>query len=53
MNWQKKELRLIVIQKNGDFVPLYTKINEAANKFFQMQVDTSAIDEYTGRLESK
>ncbi len=51
INWRKKELRLIVIQINGSLKLLYDKINEASNKFFNMQVDTSAIDEYTGRLK--
>lgn len=51
VNWRTKELRLIVIQMNGSFKSLYTKIDEAAQKFFQMQIDSSGVDGYTGRLE--
>ena len=51
VNWRTKELRLIVVQLNGSPRPWNTAIGKAANKFFRMNVDDSATEAYTGRLQ--
>ena len=50
VNWKKKELRLLVVQLNGQPRPWNGAISKAANKFFSMKVDDSGTEAYTGRL---
>lgn len=51
VNWRKKELRLKVVQLNGSPRPWDKHINNAANKFFKMQIDDSGTEAYTGRMK--
>lgn len=51
VNWKAKELRLKVVQLNGQPRPWDAEIAKAANKFFAMKVDDSGTEAYTGRLK--
>ena len=51
VNWRKKELRLWVVQQNGKPGAWVKAWKQAQEKFFAAQEDTSAGDEYTGRLK--
>ena len=51
VNWRTKELRLKVVQLNGNPRPWDKEISKAADKFFKMQIDDSDTAAYTGRLK--
>ena len=51
VNWRKKELRMWVVQQNGKPGAWGKAWSKAADKFFAATEDTSASDEYTGRLK--
>ena len=49
VNWQKKQLRLWVVQQNGDLKMWRKKWQDISEKFFQSAIDNSAADAFTGR----
>ncbi len=51
VNWKKKELRLKVVQLNGQPRPWDAGISRAAKKFFSAKIDDSGTEAYTGRLK--
>jgi len=51
INWHKKELRLWVVQLQGNPRPWDAKMSEAADKFFNQAVDDSGVKAYTGRMK--
>ena len=51
VNCEKKQLMMWVVQVTGNQRPLNTLRQEAANKFFATDLDNSAADAYTGRME--
>ncbi len=51
VNWRKKELRLWVVQLNGNPRPWNKAWNNAVNKFFKAEIDDSGIAAYTGRMK--
>ena len=51
VNWQKKQLSLIVIKVLGNYTLMRNNLTHAANKFFAAEIDTSGVDAYTGRME--
>ena len=50
INWHKKELKLWVVQVVGG-QPWNGAVQQAAEKFFNQDIDTSSIDAYTGRTK--
>jgi CubicO group peptidase (beta-lactamase class C family) len=50
VNWHKKQLKLWVVQVNGN-QPWTGDVAKAAEKFFSQTIDTSGIDAYTGRTK--
>ena len=50
VNWHKKELRLLVVQFDGDY---YVRdiVAKAAERFFSHKVDDSGVNAYTGRMK--
>ena len=50
VNWQKKQLRLWVVQRAGGEQPWKKEVDQAAVKFFSQDLDTSGTDAYTGRI---
>ena len=50
VNWHKKQLRLWVVQINGE-QPWNKAMDEAAKGFFSQSVDSEKIKEYTGRMK--
>ena len=50
VNWHKKELRLLVVQFDGDY---YVRdiMAKAAERFFNHKVDDSGVNAYTGRMK--
>ena len=51
VNWHKKQLKLWVVQLNGNPRPWDKAKNEAADRFFREKIDNSGVDAYTGRTE--
>ena len=52
VNWQKRQLRLWVVQYNGKYpYPWSRKWGYANDKFFAQKVNTAEGDAYTGRLK--
>ena len=50
VNWQKKQLRLWVVQMRGSSI-WRKEWEKAADKFFKAKIDNSAINAYTGRIK--
>ena len=51
VNWQKKQLSLLVVQVLGGYTLMRNNLARAAQKFFATEIDTSAVDAFTGRME--
>ena len=51
VNWHKKTLKLWAVQLGGQPRPWDKAREEAANKFFNAQLDTSSEKAYTGRVK--
>ena len=51
INWKTKQLRLWVVQLNGQPRPWGTAWHKAAETFFSDKVDASGVNAYTGRLQ--
>ena len=51
VNWHRKQLKLWIVQMNGDKLPWEKARDEAADEFFKAKADNSGIDAYTGRTE--
>ena len=51
VNWQKKQLRLWVVQRATGPQPWKEEIDKAAEKFFSQSFGKSGVDAYTGRLD--
>ncbi len=49
VNWHKKQLKLWVVQLNGNPRPWDRARDNAQNKFFSVKVDNKNADAYTGR----
>ena len=49
VNWQKKQLRLWIVQQNGNAGVWRKKWQSASEQFFKAAIDNSGIDAYTGR----
>ncbi len=49
VNWHKKQLKLWVVQLNGNPRPWDKAKNEALDKFFSVKIDNTTSDAYTGR----
>lgn len=50
VNWHKKELKLWVVQLNGGPRPWDHDREEAEKAFFEAEIDNSAVNAYTGRV---
>ena len=50
VNWHKKELRLLVVQFDGDYY-IRDIVAKAAERFFNHKVDDSGVNAYTGRMK--
>ncbi len=51
VNWRKKQLKLWVVQLNGNPRPWDKARSAAADEFFKAKADNSAADAYTGRVK--
>ena len=51
VNWHRKQLKLWVVQLNGNPRPWDAARYKAADDFFKAQADNSAADAYTGRVK--
>ena len=51
VDWQKKYLRLWVVQLNGGPRPWDGAWKKAVSKFFAAKIDSSGVEAYTGRLK--
>lgn len=51
VNWQKKQLRLWVVQLNGSPRPWDQQWQKATYKFFAAKIDDGGVGAYTGRLK--
>lgn len=51
VDWQKKQLRLWVVQLNGGPRPWDSAWKKAVNKFFAAKIDNSNVEAYTGRMK--
>ena len=51
VNWRRKQLKLWVVQLNGNPRPWDKARHAAADKFFKAKADNSAADAYTGRVK--
>ena len=51
VNWRRKELKMWVVQTNGDPRPWVKEHAQAADRFFEHVTDHAAEDAYRGRLE--
>ena len=51
VNWHKRQLKLYAVQFVGNAGKISKAYNEAAGKFFKMQLDKDATDAYTGRMK--
>lgn len=50
VNWHKKQLKLWVVQLNGGPRPWDAVKEKAENDFFEVKIDNSEADAYTGRV---
>ena len=51
VNWHKKLLKMWVIQSNGGPQPWSTPLQKAQQAFFDSEIDTDAVNAYTGRTK--
>ena len=51
VNWKTKQLRMLIVQLNGQPRPWGGPWYKAAEKFFSSKIDDSTVNAYTGRLQ--
>ena len=51
VNWHKKQLKMWIIQSNGGPQPWSAPLLKAQQAFLDSDIDTKAIDAYTGRMK--
>ena len=51
VNWHRKQLKLWVVQLNGNVRPWDKAKDAAADAFFKAVIDNSGVNAYTGRME--